>query len=159
MSILSLRIGKKTRTLVDWCHIFDVPYNSAWNRYTQGERDPLVLFKSKHRTTEDLAKKIASLSKDRPKPQVAEVVEEPVEQYLEPVQVEIPFVQTRDVMLVDVLGEELMSELRRECRYHMGMPLTQAVHDAVVRWVADAKVARDINRKQYAELAEAERQW
>ena len=56
-------------------------------------------------------------------------------------------------------SEELMSELRRECRYHMGMPLTQAVHDAVVRWVADAKIARDLHRKQYAELAEAERQW
>ena len=156
MGILSLKIGRKTRTLVDWCHIFDVPYSSVWHRYTQGERDPLVLFKSKHRTTEELAKKIASLSKDRPSPQVVEVVEEPV---LEPVQVEIPFMQTRDVMLVDVLGEELMSELRRECRYHMGMPLTKAVHDAVVRWVADAKIARDINRKQYAELAEAERQW
>ena len=70
MGILSLKIGRKTRTLVDWCHIFDVPYSSVWHRYTQGERDPLVLFKSKHRTTEDLAKKIASLSKDRPKPQV-----------------------------------------------------------------------------------------
>lgn len=157
--MLSLKIGRKTRTLVDWCHIFDAPYSSVWHRYTQGERDPLVLFKSRQRTTEDLAKKITSLSKDRPKPQIAEVVEEPVVEFLEPVQVEIPFVQTRDVMLVDVLGEELMSELRRECRYHMGMPLTKAVHDAVVRWVADAKIARDIHRKQYAELAEAERQW
>ena len=159
MSILNLRIGKKTRSLVDWCHIFDVPYSSVWHRYTQGERDPLVLFKSSQRTTEELDSKIASLSKPKSKPQVAEVVEEPVEQYLEPVQVEIPFVQTRDVMLVDVLGEELMSELRRECRYHMGMPLTQAVHDAVARWVTDAKIARDLHRKQYAELAEAERQW
>lgn len=65
----------------------------------------------------------------------------------------------KDVALVDVLGDELLADLRRECRYHNGVPMTQVVRDSVKDWVVTNRNRRELNRRQVNELRQAEVVW
>lgn len=161
--MIKIKIGRKTRPLIDWCLVFDTAYNTAWGRYTRGERDPVELFKSKKHGRDEVRAKIEKMAPTVPAKE--EVIgttyksDEP-EMELLPVQTDIhTLTQTRDILLVDVLGEALLAELRRECRYQYGVPLTQAVHDAVKLWISAAQVKRAVDREQRNGLQDAERNW
>ena len=161
--MIKIKIGRRTKELVDWCLVFDAVYSTVWSRYDKGERDPVELFRSKKHDRDAVRAKIEKMSPTPPKKE--EVIgttyksDEP-ELELLPVQTDIhTLTQTRDILLVDVLGESLLAELRRECRYQYGVPLTQAIHDAVTFWIDQAQVKRAVDREQRKALQDAERNW
>jgi len=163
--MIKIKIGRKTKELVDWCLVFDTPYNTAWGRYSRGERDPVELFRSRKRDRDAVRTKIEKMCQTTPKKE--EVIgstyksdEIELEMELLPVQTDIhTLTQTRDILLVDVLGESLLAELRRECRYQYGVPVTQAINEAVKLWLSAAQVKRAVDREQRNGLRNAERNW
>jgi len=159
--MIKIKIGRKTRELVDWCLVFDTAYNTAWGRYNRGERDPVELFRSNKRDRDAVRAKIEKMSPTPTKEEVIGTTYKSDEPELEvlPVQTDIhTFTQTRDILLVDVLGEALLTELRRECRYQYGVPVAQAIHDAVQLWIDQAQGKRAVDREQ-RKLQDAERNW
>jgi len=167
--MLTVRIGKRTKSLRDWCDIFDASYSTAWNKYKQGERDPAIIFSGHKNKPTDIQAKIDKMMTKKYKKEVVpeidnadwlDVMDDDTAPPLPivPTQVDL-FTPRREVLLTDVLGEELMAALRRECRYHSGMPLAKAVHDAVSDWVESAQHKREVNRTQVKELSKAEKSW
>ena len=153
----TVKINNRKKTLKDWCAIFDASYSTARRRLLNGETDPTKLFASNKHKPADIQARIEKLY-GKPKEVIDTVyksedkVDTPKTELL-PMQYDVFTPPTRDaILLVDVLGEELLAELRRECRYHSGMPLTQAVHEAIKMWTADAQakrmVARDIAKAE-----------
>lgn len=146
----TVKINNRKKSLKDWCAIFDANYSTAWRRFTEGETDPTKLFASNKHKPADIQAKIEKLY-GKPKDintvyKSEDKVDTPKTELL-PMQYDVFTPPTRDaILLVDVLGEELLAELRRECRYHSGMPLTQAVHEAIKMWTADAQAKRMVAR-------------
>lgn len=167
--MLSLKIGKRTKSLRDWCYIFNASYSTAWHKYSQGEYDPAIIFSGRKNKPEDIQAKIDKMLKRTEKKAVQE---EPLEAEwvglmdddtapplpIVPTQIDM-FTAPHGVLLTDVLGEALMAALRRECRYHKGMPLAKAVHEAVTDWIESAQIKREVDRTQVSELAKAENMW